>query len=107
MQVGQLSEAHVEDVTLWLDFTWGQLKTMKKAVQRMDEGDLDALTAVVEEHILPAVRKVEGLQAKDGTPVAVLTTEILDSLPPAFLGELIEAVVQVGSRVGGGASPPA
>jgi hypothetical protein len=106
MRVGALTEVHIEDVTLWMLLDWGQLKKAVKAVTRLEGNDLEPVEDIIREHVLPRVRKVEGLEAEDGTPVTELTEETLDALPPRFLKALLGALLNVGGEADAG-SPPA
>lgn len=100
MRLRQLTPVRVDDVTLWVALDWGALKRLQKE-QRALSDDEDAGLSFIEGKLVELVRRVDGLEAEDGTPVSALTPEVVDALPPMFLRRAFEGLFSVGEAESG------
>lgn len=107
MKPGQLTKVIVEDVTFLVRFTWGDLKALQRDFTAMDTADIKALDRILEDRVLPAVVKVEGLVDSDEVPVDELTLAVLDEYPPDLTLGLVMGLMDVGKRLEAPSRPPA
>ncbi len=101
MRIGDLTKIAAGGLTLWVKWSWGQMKDLAKKFEAMPE-NLEAFDKLLATEVLPHVVKVEGLEDPEGVPVTELTGEVLDQLPPEVTIELLK-----GLQGGGLANPPA
>ncbi len=103
---GQLTRVDVEDVAFLVSFSWGDLKCLQRAFQELDPTDIAAFDQLMQEHVLPAVVKVEGLVDDAGAPVDTVTLETFDDYPPDLMMGLLMGLMDVGKRLGVKPHPP-
>jgi len=103
MKLGQLTDIQVEDVTFYVDFSWGDAKALRKKADNLDEEDIDAAEELMEAAINDHVVRAEGLEDADGVEVEKWKPEYLDQLPMAIVGELFAELLDVGEAMSGNA----
>ncbi len=105
MRLGDLQSLVVDDVTFRTNLSWGDIKKVQKQAKKLEreaeelpegEENAEVQLAFTEETLLKYVVSCEGLEDKDGKPIAKLTPEYLDELPPAFVGKMMEGLLSVG-----------
>jgi len=102
MRLGATQAVKVDDVTLYTNLTWGDLKQIQKQVREMpddDEGG-EAQSAFAEEVLQKYVARVDGLEDVDGNPVTKLTPGVIDSLPPQFVLDAFKQLLSIGDDSG-------
>lgn len=97
MRIGELQTATVGDVTLGFRLSWGDAKRIRRDAQDVLHSDEpDAEPGFAEATLLRHVVTIEGLQDEDGRPVATLSREVLDALPPGFVQAAVGAMLEAG-----------
>ena len=110
MKLGQVTRIEIDDVTLMVKLTWGDLKRLLQQSHDLPEGDeqetgieqLDWVQGVVKDHVV----SISGLQDAGGKEITKLDDSNIEELPPRFVMDIWKRMAEIGAEGSDTVVPP-